>query len=163
MPVTDQQIQSLIILEVGEVWQPPTTPGGPQTALLASNIATVWASYADKALIAPRLQELYTKRRCIDIVLATLRDQVDFSVFEDLNSKQGQRFDHLNKMRADCQAEIVIVEQRAQKGRAPAVGPLTNTEPETPPTSLPVTTVVDGNDPRYRGDLYQPSRLGVFR
>ena len=94
--LTDQQIQALIVLEVGDV----VTPSAP-SGILTTNIALVWQSYADKALIWPRLQELYSKRRCLDIVLGVRREQVDRAA------------DTIRENLSQIAAELVISERTA--------------------------------------------------
>lgn len=148
MPVTDADIQALIILEVGDE-ATAAAPGG----ILAANIATIWASYADKAQIAPRLQELYGKRRCIDLVLGVVRGQVDFEIFQDHRRNQSQKAKALEAMRADCQAEIAVIEKKARTKRPGVAGLITTVTPLSPPS----TSSPNANDPRYKGDPYTPT------
>ena len=62
--VTSADIQQRIVLEVGDT----------REQVLSAMVASVWAEFADKAYIHPRLQELYTKRALIDIKLGSKRD-----------------------------------------------------------------------------------------
>src|SRR5690242_6739591 len=139
---SDTDIQQLIVLEVGDE---PTAafPGG----ILAANIATVWASYADKVALAPRLQELYSKRRCIDLVLGVVRGLVDYEIVNDRRRNQSQKAKALEAMRTDCQAEIDTIEKKARTNRPGVAGLITTVTPQSPPSTL----IPDANDPRYRG------------
>lgn len=144
--VTAASVQSLIIAEVGD------TPDG----LLAQQMATIWASYADKAYIWPRLQELYAKRRAIDFVMGTLRSNVDFSMSGDLSLKLSDRTAFLMDRRKEVQCQIEVEECKAQAVRVPVVTPLVTTEiePAQPPGSYPVPDIDSSNSPVYRGDPY---------
>lgn len=147
MPATASQIQAFIVLEVGD-----------EAGVLADNLAAVWDSFADKAGAGPRLQELYAKRRCIDLVLGALRSQVDFTTDgQDLSFKAHQRIDTLNTMRKDVQTEIARVEQFAIAAGGPAVGQITTVAPITPPLPQP-GPYLDANDQRYSGSPYVPGR-----
>jgi len=144
---TDAEIQSLIILEVGD----EITPAWPSGVLLA-NIALMWASYADQALTAPRLQELYTKRRAIDAVIGIVRSQVTYSIASDHSRNQSDKAKTLLSMRGEVQAEITRLETRARSNRAGVAGQITTTAPLTP------TYPPDGNDPAYQGSPYGAAR-----
>lgn len=154
MAVNDAQIQSLIVLEVGD----EVTAAWP-SGILSANIATVWASYADKALIAPRLQELYSKRRCIDIIVGIVRGQVTFSISGDHSRNQSDKAKALMDMRRACQDEITLLEAKARANRAPANDELAATAPIAPPDA----NGPDANDSRYRGDPYKPPFGDPFR
>src|SRR5438105_8707634 len=93
--------QNLIVLEVGD------TPDGRLTA----NVSDIWADYADKALLDARLQQLYTKLRCIDMVLGYERTSVDYQQLRVLEVKAGQSPDRLLKMKAVLEADILVLEQ----------------------------------------------------
>src|SRR5579883_1718016 len=105
MPVTDAQIQSLIVLEVGDI----ATTGFP-TGVVSANIALLWARYADKAGIGARLQELYTKRAAVDLCLGAATQLVDFTA-GDTEVSLNQKTAHWRAMRAEVQAAIDRVEQ----------------------------------------------------
>lgn len=143
MSVTTAQVQNLIILEVGD-----TSDG-----LLAANMATIWASVADKALVAPRLQELYAKRRAIDLLLGRTRGEVDRRI-DGIEERWGQEPDRLIKLRADTQTEIVRIEALARAGRTVAHGTISTVAPEAPPSGAPAYAPPDANELRYYGDPY---------
>lgn len=136
-------IQALIIAEVGD------TP----TGTLATLMPTIWASYADKALVSPRLQELYAKRRAIDLVLGGLRGAVDITI-DGLAKRNHQQVDTLIAMRKTTEDDIVAVEQRSRGMRGAALQPLINTEIETPPTGPRPFGPLSGNSPELGGDPY---------
>lgn len=143
--LTDAQIQQIIIDEVGD---------NPQQ-LLANRIATYWQSFADKRPIHPRLQELYTKRRCIDAVLGTIRNQVTFSTDGALSLQLKQRTDYLSDRRKETLAEITRLEAIARANRPPQIAPLVNVEIETPPPPDYIPPCPpDQNDEVYRGSPY---------
>jgi len=144
MAVTAAQIQALVILRVGDA------PDG----VLASNIAAIWGSYADKASVYPRLQELYTQRACVEIVTARIRAQVDFSTGGDISIRASQQFTALLLMRGELDKQIMALEALARGNRTPAIGAITAVAPETPPTGPDPFGPLDGNDDRYQGNVY---------
>jgi hypothetical protein len=145
--VTAGSIQSLVIAEVGD-----TADG-----LLTQQMPLIWASYADKAGIAPRLQELYAKRRAIDIVLGSLRNSVGFSMSGDLSLRLDQRTEYLMERRKETLVEIRHLEAIARSGRAPAIAPLSTTEMEPQPIIPAPTLVPDRNAEVFIGSPYWPS------
>lgn len=149
LPVaSDSDIQALIILEVGD----EITPAWP-SGVLTANIALMWASYADKAQIAPRLQELYTKRRAINSVLGIVRGQVTYNIANDHSRNQSDKAKTLLSMRKETQDEIVRLETQTRANRPGVAGQLVTTAPISPPTGSP-----DANDPIYQGSPYWPPR-----
>jgi len=141
--VTIAQVQALIIAEVGD------TP----TGTLAAQMPVIWASYADKARVSPRLQELYAKRRAIDLVLGSLRGVVNTTI--DGLSKQGhQQIDTLMALRKATQDDIADVEKKSRGMRGAALQPLTNVAIETPPTGPRPFGPIDSNSPEIGGDPY---------
>ncbi len=145
MTVAAADVQNLILLEVGD------TAGKD----LSRNMSTIWDSFSDKAQIAPRLQELYVKRRCIDIALGAIRNAVDETT-EGTSVRNEQRVVTLIDMRVETEAEIGVVEERAGANRPPLVGTITKVQPQSPPTGLPPLGPPDGDDPRYSGTVYAP-------
>jgi len=142
--VTTAQVQALIIAEVQD------TP----TGLLAALMPTIWASYADKAQVAPRLQELYAKRRAIDLVLGSVRTAVNRAA-SGISKHDHQQIDTLLAMRKVADADIVELEKQIRGRRGPALTPLTNVAIETPPQPGDPLAPIDANDPRYGGDPYR--------
>ncbi len=150
--VTDVDIKGLIILEVGDT----------VNQVLANNIDLIWSSFADKALIAPRLQELYTRLRAIDLVLAdpTFRNAVSFSMSGDLSQQLHERTDHMRDRRKECQAEIDHIERWELQIQPPVVEQIKATEIEVPPAldpNFPPPPVIDANSRKYHGDPYDVS------
>lgn len=146
MPVTAADVQRLILLEVGAGLDPVAVDQAAQ------NIGTVWAAYAAKAYW-PGLQALYTKRRCIDILLGQTRRQISATV-GPLTVPMQQVFDHLLAMRKEATADIVIMEKAARKGTY-VDGDLTQTAPLMVPDLEQLAEVdydrPDPNGPRYLG------------
>jgi len=145
--VTPQEIWNMLIAEVGD-----TTP-----STLAAWAPTIWDSYADKAFVYPRLQELYFHKRLIDIKLGSLANFVDASMSGDVSVRLSQRSDFLTNRKKEVQAEIEKVECWARSVRPPVVETLVATEIETPPppgTPLPTPPPWDANSPLYKGDPY---------
>ncbi len=139
-----------------------TIVGGQGTGgIVAQHIAVIWDSFADLAPISPRLQELYTKSRCIDLLLGQVRGQVDL-LTGDLQLKLSQKAATLLAMQKNVQKEIAAYEAQAQSSRAPASGALTTVEPIPPPTVLPLppSPVPDAQDTRYSGDPYKVGLTG---
>lgn len=157
MAVTVAEVQDLILLEVGDI---DPTSGDPGIGVLRLHINALWDRYSDKALIAPRLQELYVKRAALELVLAVLSARVDFTEGPTgLSVKQSQQVADRRAQLAAVQAEIARVERQALTTRGPAVGALTTTAPVTPPVPPP-GPLLDANDPGYGGSPYRPRRLG---
>lgn len=138
-PPTPAQWQAEILAEVGD----------PNTSLTPA-IATIWGIFADKALIRPDLQFLYTKRACIDRRLAEEQSAVDFENHNGLQAKESQLFSHLQEMRLATNTEIVRIEAIVRASAAPAFGALTTLAPTTPPDP----NGPDANDSRYSGRAY---------
>lgn len=146
MPITAAQVQADIVSSLE-----PVDPNG----LVLRSITLYWALYADQAAIGPRLQEFYTRLRCIDLLLASYAASVDVSVGEDVAVKQSQITMQLRAMRDAIDLEIQRVEQQVGVQTGPAVAAMTTTAPVSAPY-VPRIGPVDGNDPIYRGTVYQP-------
>lgn len=134
--VSDADLQALLLVEVN----------GQSDSDLANSLATLWGLYAEKALMAPRLQYLYVKRHALDFRIGELSAQVDLLLGTD-RIVQEQEVQHLQQMRGDVEAEIKVVEARARANRAPAIGVITKREPSVVPPDAP-----DPSDSLYRGD-----------
>jgi len=142
--VTTAQLQDRIITEVGD------TP----TGLLAAHLPTIWASYADKAQIAPHLQRLYAKRAAIDLVIGSSRTLVNRAA-SGISKHDHQQIDTLMAMRKVADADIVELEKQIRGRRGAALVPLTHVAIETPPQPGDPLAPLDANDPRYAGDPYR--------
>lgn len=117
-------------------------------------VSTIWDLSAANAGGSVTLQYLYTKRACLDIRLAEEQPDTDFTVGQDVTDKQSQRWQHLQQMREDVQAEIVRVEGITRAQGIPVIAKLTTTEPIAPPSpSYP-----DPADPFYAGFPYRRCR-----
>ena len=153
MSVMQQEDASILRVITSEI-------GDTDNSLLASVLPILWTSFADKALIAPRLQEHYTRRSAIDVVIATLRQTADVSQGTDLSEKQSQWVKNLQDMRLSIQTEILVVEHRARALRSPATGQLFTVSPSVPfdvvgvlPGNVVWASVSNPADPYFRGDL----------
>jgi hypothetical protein len=158
--VTAALIQGLIKARVGDV--DPTT-GDPTTAgsgVIATHLPVLWEAYADKAQVAPRLQELHVERDAIKLVLAVLRPRVDFSSPLTLGLKEHQQVQTLEGQLQAAEAQIERVELQARRQGVPQVGTLRTVEPVSPPTgteAIPLTGP-NANSPEYTGSPYVAGR-----
>jgi hypothetical protein len=134
--MSDQDTQAQIVREVGD----------PEGTLPLAIVAALWTAYASRALIAPALQALYTKRALLDTKLAEERENTTFSMQGDLQDIQSDRFKFLIQMRVATQTEIERVEGIAVASTGHATGMLDATEaqgplyPGYPDASSPVFT-----------------------
>lgn len=166
MTITAADVQRLIVLKVGDLdpatGDPPIVGGA---GMIASNISTIWATRADKALIAPRLQELYSQRDALDMIIGTiLRHQVDITQGDpSLSVRQNQRVVAAQQQRKDLQTEIDKIETLAQAARGGAVGQITQQEPVTVADAWnqemsESLLSPDPGAPRYSGSPFEPVR-----
>lgn len=165
MPVTAADVQRIITLRVGDLdpatGDPPVAGGA---GMVASNISTLWAIRADKALIAPRLQELYVQRDALDLIIPILRHQVDIVQGDpSLSVRQAQRVAAAQQQRIATQEEITLLEERAQKARSGAVGPISQREPISPQDAIEEAWRTnpwfpDPSSQRYSGSPFTPIR-----
>jgi hypothetical protein len=137
---TDADLQAQVLAEVGD-------PNGTIAPLLP----VLWTIFADKALIDPALIRLYAKRSAIEARMAEEQGSIDFSLGQEVQDKQSQRFTHLVEMRAEAHAEILRIEAIATARRVPQTGALTATTPTTPPTP----ESPDANSALYQGSPYK--------
>lgn len=167
MPITAADVQRIITLRVGDIdpatGDPPVAGGA---GMVASNISTLWAIRADKALIAPRLQELYVQRDALDLIIPLLRHQVDIVQGDpSLSVRQAQRVAAAQQQRLATQEEITLLEQRAQQARGGAVGQITQREPVSPQDAVDEAWRTnpwypDAGGSQYSGSPYAPVRRG---
>jgi hypothetical protein len=148
--VTAADLQNAIVSSVGDT----------DSGFLAASIAAIWALYADKAQSGPRLQFLYAKREAIDWLLGQpeYANAVDVLTQGGLSVKQSQKVATLQAKREETQKEIVRLELSLRGTRTGAITTLDAVTPQAPPAGLPVpvSSVPDANDSRFRGDPYQP-------
>lgn len=147
MALSDAQLQTLLVLEVGD-----TADG-----LLAQNVSLLWERYADKALVYPGLQAQYVKRSLIDLALGVARSQVDYDVHNQFAAKGSQEGVRLTQMRQEAQSEINRLERQARAMPGAVVGQLTATAPQSAPSTAPTyPNGPEANDERYAGSPYYP-------
>lgn len=154
MPLTAEQAQRLIVLRIGDIDPETGDPTRSTYGVAAMGVALLWDAYADKALIASRLQELYVQRDAIEMVLGVLAVRSDITT-DTQTLKRSQVWDHYQKKLDATVGELVKVQTLALGQRRPAVGQITTVEPVSPPGGL-----ISANDPRYTGSPYSPSRSG---
>lgn len=149
MPLTSAQVQAAILGRTGDI--DPTT-GDPVVGgggYLETRIAALWAQYADKAYVSPRLQELFVERDCYRVQIGLLQDRFTFRD-SDAAFNRSERVDRLMKLRDAVQEQIGELVAMAAANRAPAVGPMSTAAP----IGAPPGSVLDGNHPRYGGSPY---------
>lgn len=149
--LSPSQWQSLIIGQIG----------AQQNTDVAAMMSALWDQYAPYAGIAAgRLQALYVKRECIDLMLGGVWEDVDSAIPGDMASKEDQKTAHLRAMRVETEAQITLLEARARGARATAVGQLAATAPAPyvppDPSSLGLP---DPNDPQLAGTAQPQSQL----
>jgi hypothetical protein len=152
MPTTAQQMQNLILMEVGE----PLT-GGP----IGPVLPTLWSMFTDKGLLpnGTRLQYLYVLAKAFDIKIGLIMDGAYMPVGQVQHEKLDDKVSGYRQQRDATLEEIVKLEKVAGGLRAPVVGQLTRTAPIQPADSPYTTLGPDPNDRRFRGDPLVP-RLG---
>lgn len=143
--ISAAQLQALIIKEVGD------TDTGP----VGTDISTLWDLYHEMALIAPRLQYLYTKRHAIDIMMGQLREVTTFEN-DRVKIYNWEQQKTLQYMREQTQSEIDDRESKASKIRTPQVGQLETVTPISPNDDPATSFMPDASNRKYRGDPYYP-------
>jgi hypothetical protein len=147
--LTAADVQKRILERTGDF--DPTT-GDPLQGgggYLEQQIAGVWAQYADKAYVAPRLLELYVERDLAIRYRTALQHLYHFRD-SDADFARDERFDHLETVVDEDRTEIERIETIAAANRSPAVGQLTTTAP----MGRPWPFGLDANSPRYGGSPY---------
>jgi hypothetical protein len=144
---TDDDIQALLVLQVGEV------PG----SLLASNVGTSWALHAGEPDAVKRLT---VRLDLIDIALGYYRALVSFTDADHSQqaSDMAKRLLDMRKALADA---LVLALEEGEGAEGPAGGVLTALTPWTPPPvacPLPAGTDVSF-DPRVTGSPYGRRRV----
>lgn len=149
MALSAAQVQAAILGRTGDI--DPTT-GDPVVGgggFLSTIIGAVWAEYADKAYVGPRLQELHVERDLYDRMIALIQHKFDFRD-SDADFKRSQRVQRLVDRRDKVIENLNGVLAMVAANRAPAVGLITATAPVGPPFPLGI----DANSRRYGGDPY---------
>jgi hypothetical protein len=138
---TEAQIMALLLAQVGD-------PDGT----LAAQWDVIWALSVGASPLAARI--LVAKLALIDVALGAASQQVNFSD-GDYSQSASDRAKALLRLR---EATLTALET-AQRGGGAAIGTLTKTTPETPPTG-PLVRPHGPNalDPEFTGDPYYPLR-----
>lgn len=144
--ISAQQEWDLLLQEVGD------------DGTCQDQIDVIWESFSDKASIR-RLQRCYTKRTCLEILLGKARNDLTQEIPNELKIAKKERFGNLQLLWTANEAELTRLEKRYQALKTGAAGPIAAVSPRPAPglTPIPILGQPDGNDPRYRGDLYQPT------
>jgi hypothetical protein len=129
MPLTADQYQQLIVLEVGDVGD-----------LIVSQIDTLWTLYDTQT--DAYTQYLYAKRKALEILMGSVREQVNRRGINGIAADLSDKFKHLQAMYQTVDAEIASI----GSGQA-AVAQLAS--PYTDPTSPSYPTAAD----RWRVDI----------
>lgn len=118
---TTAQYLALIIAQVGDDEQ--------QT--LATFAGGAWLLYGDYAAV-PGLRYLLALRKCIELMQGRARNLVNTSREGDRSVSLTQRFDHLQTMLENTDAQIALLERRQAASVAPAIGTITRVRPISP-------------------------------
>jgi hypothetical protein len=154
MASTAASFKSLILSKVGE----PLT-GGPIT----DSINALWDMYADKALIAPRLQYFYVLAEAYELKMGAIRDGAYMPVGVVQSKALDDKVADYRKSKAEALVEITKIE-RGYRGVRPVVsGTLTTTAPIGPADDPRTLFAPDANDREFRGDAYLGRPTGSGR
>jgi hypothetical protein len=143
VPLTEEQVLEVIILEIGDV--DPITgdspPAVPASGVLEALVPVLWTKYYAKDGIAPGLRELYTRRDALRRVMA-IGMQKWFDTADNLSGlsiRGSQIYKHYQDMYDCSKAEIKAVEEALGKSFAPAIGVMGRTycPPPFSPGGLP--------------------------
>lgn len=145
MPNTAEQYQNLILMEIGE-----PLAGGP----VSESIAVIWGMFADKALLAPRLQYLYVKAKAIEVKLGAIADGAYTPVGIVQNKALDDKAAFWSKERDKALGDALALETRYARLRAVVSGTLTTTAPISPDDDSRTIGAPDANNREYRGDAY---------
>lgn len=167
MPLTDLDAQLLAVYQVGDIdpvtGDPvqPTDLGG--NGLIVINIGRLWDLYADKALFAPRLRDLYVRVAAQDICIARLESLVSFSgVNGAISVSLGQRVQARQRQREAWAKEIIDIERNQTYATESLMGQISTIVPITPPTPGSRSSTnpfgPDANGPEYSGSPYWGKR-----
>ena len=113
-------------------------------------VYSLWDSYADKAVLFPRLQYLYTKRQAVDWLRGGRWQEVTFAQ-GGVQRSASDRFAHLSAMYDALTGEITVLLSSAQMAQGAVAGQIAAREPVTP--CWPGQR--DANDPLYSGSPYR--------
>lgn len=140
-PNTDQY-KTLIIAQIGD----------DEESTLATMIDGAWLLYSDYATSAPGLQYLCALRKCIEIMQGKERLLVDTARDGDRRVALDQRFDHLQQMFDNTDAQITALHIGLSRSSAGgAIGIIRKT---TPIDSLSSVGADSGFARMLRGDAF---------
>lgn len=131
---TEADYKALIILQIGD----------DASGTLAANIDLLWDTHADIA--NPALVALLTKRDAINVMLARVRNQVNFQALDGARVAASDMFSHLLAMRKALEEQIA--QAMAGQDGSVAIGQLTTTAP----IERDMSNQPDPNNRIYRGD-----------
>ncbi len=151
--LTPTDWQNLLLLEVGAGIDGKSDVEKRILDKLTPNLNVIWIAWADKAFVHPRMQYLYAKRQCLDILIGQFRDLVSTTI-GGFNANQQQRLQNMQEMRKTVDADITKLETQSQGSRSPAVGTINQTSPVMAELGRP-----DPNASSYRGDAIVHPRL----
>lgn len=135
MPLTADQYQQLIVVEVGDVGD-----------LVANNIDTLWTLYDTQT--DAYTQYLYAKRKALELLMGSVREQVNRAGINGIRADLTDKFKNLQSMWQAVDAELTtVIDLAAATSGVAAVAQL-NT-PYTDPTSPNYPTAAD----RWRVDI----------
>jgi hypothetical protein len=154
MPNTAAQYKILILSKVGE----PLT-GGPITGVLDA----LWDMYADKALIAPRLQYFYVLAEAYDLKIGAIQDGAYMPVGVVQSKALDDRVTSYRQLKADVLKDIARLERGYNQVRPVVSGTLTTTAPIGPADDPRTIFAPDANDREFRGDAYLGRPTGSGR
>jgi hypothetical protein len=146
MALTAQEYIQLLLLEIGAGLDGSDPVEKQVLDKVTPNIQLIWSSWSDKALVFPRLQYLYAKKQCLDILEGQLRDLVSTTI-GGFNANQQQRLDNLRTLNTRVGEEIKVLEAKHTANRPMVMAPLNQTAPRMDDPGK-----IDPNDPVYRGD-----------
>jgi hypothetical protein len=147
MATTADNFKNLILVKVGE-----HVTGGPVSTV----IDTLWTMYADKALIAPRLQYFYVLAEAFDVKIGSIADGAFTPVGIVQHKALDDKVSAWQKQKASALLDIAKIERGYNQVRTPVTGTLTTTAPISPADDTRTTGAFDANDRSLRGDAYLP-------
>ena len=143
MPATQTGLKILLLAEVraaGDTRTRQTTD-----AILVEVFDTLWDTFSDAGLRAPRLQYLYAKRQVIEFWKSSVWRDTDYD--DDVSESLGQMSRNLDMMDKAAVVSIAEIEAALNYLSGPRTGVLTTTS-----THAALAGQSDPNHPGYRGD-----------
>ena len=148
MPViTINDLKSLIVTKVRDT----DLVNGP----VAPNINLIWDMFADKAVIAPRLQFLYALKEAVSTMIGWSHEYVTF-ITDRVEVDNSDQLKYWTELQAETQAEIDKVELMAAATRPGQIAAMKTTEIIDANSDPSTSGGPDAGHRRYRGDPYYP-------